>query len=108
MNNTPLSKEEAFYPKVPPISLELTSKCNLKCPYCANSVLTRNKGYIEWKLLEKIVEESSEGHHKIAALHGTGEPLLWDKLEDVIKLIKKRNAGDGSFATNGTLLSHDR
>lgn len=107
-NNRILSKENAFYPHIPPISLELTSRCNLKCPYCANSVLTRNRGYIEWTLLEKIVKESSDGHHNIAALHGTGEPLLWDKLEEVIRLIKTRNAGDASFATNGTLLSGDR
>lgn len=107
-NNLVLSEKNAFYPHVPPISLELTSRCNLKCPYCANSVLARKKGYIEWALLEKIVEESSEGHHNIAVLHGTGEPLLWDKLEEVIRLIKRRNAGEASFATNGTLLSRGR
>lgn len=99
---------EAFYPTVPVISLELTNRCNLKCPYCGNSELTRKSGYIEWKLLEKLVEESANGHHDIAWLHGTGEPMLWDRLEDVIRLIKKNDAGEASFGTNGTLLHEHR
>jgi len=101
-------KEDAFYPQVPPISLELTSSCNLKCPYCANSILQRGKNFIKWPLLEKIIEESANGYHNIATLHGTGEPLLWNKLEEVIHLIKSRKAGEASFATNGTLLKRDR
>ena len=98
----------AFYPTVPPISLELTNRCNLKCPYCANGTLTRRRGDIEWSLLEKIVGECAGGRHSIDWLHGTGEPLLWDRLEDVIRLIKSRDAGKASFATNATLLYADR
>lgn len=37
---------QPFYPAVPPISLELTNRCNLKCPYCANGTLTRPSGTI--------------------------------------------------------------
>lgn len=100
----------AFYPEVPPISLELTSRCNQTCPYCANSALTRQKKnpFIEWALLQKVVDQCADGKHNIAALHGTGEPLLWHRLEDAIALIKSRNAGDATFATNGTLLTERR
>lgn len=98
----------AFYPTVPVISLELTNNCNLKCPYCANGTLTRPKKYIEWALLEKIVDECAERQYDLAWLHGVGEPLLWDKLEEVITLIKRKGAGAGSFGTNGTLLYPER
>jgi len=98
----------AFYPRVPNISLELTANCNLKCPYCANGSLTRPKDYIEWSLLEKIVDEAADGRLNISHLHGVGEPLLWDRLEEVVALIRRRNAGLGSFGTNGTLLYEDR
>lgn len=97
-----------FFPHVPPISLELTNKCNLSCPYCGNSQLTRARGVIAWDLLEKVVDECADGHHDLAWLHGTGEPLIWDRLEDVIRLIKKRGAGEASFGTNGTLLTEKR
>ena len=98
----------AFYPRVPVISLELTNNCNLKCPYCANATLTRPKTYIEWPLLEKIIDECAERQYNLAWLHGVGEPLLWKRLEEVVALIKRKGAGDGSFGTNGTLLYPDR
>ena len=108
MIKLPANQNNAFYPQVPPITIELTNNCNLKCPYCSNSVLDRKRGYIDWGLLEKTVDESSDGRHNISMLHGTGEPLLWDRLEEVIRLIKARKAGDASFATNGTLLNERR
>jgi cyclic pyranopterin phosphate synthase len=98
----------AFYPRVPEISLELTNLCNLTCPYCANPALTRPKGTIEWDVLEKIVDDSVRDGLSIDWLHGVGEPLLWKRLEEVVRLIRGRNAGAGSFATNGTLLFEDR
>lgn len=100
----------AFYPDVPPISLELTSQCNLKCPYCTNPILPRQqeKPNISWSLLEKLVDECAGGRHNLSQLHGTGEPLLWDRLEEAVALIKSRKAGDGMFATNGTLLTERR
>ena len=98
----------AFYPRVPAVSLELTNNCNLKCPYCANPTLERPKAYIKWTLLEKVVDECAERQYNLAWLHGVGEPLLWKRLEEVIALIKRKGAGDGSFATNGTLLHPDR
>ena len=98
----------AFYPRVPELSLELTNLCNLKCPYCANPALTRPKGQIGWELLEKIVEECGREGYNLAWLHGVGEPLLWDRLEEAVALIRRRGAGRGSFATNGTLLTAER
>ena len=99
---------QPFYPAVPPISLELTNRGNLKCPYCANGTLTRPSGTIAWSLLERLVEQCAGGPKQIDWLHGTGEPLLWSRLEDVIRLIRGRNAGAASFATNATLLTADR
>ena len=104
----PQTIDYAFYPRVPTISLELTNNCNLKCPYCANITLTRPKTYIAWPLLEKIVDECAERRFNLDHLHGVGEPLLWDRLEEVVGLIKRKRAGKGSFATNGTLLHPDR
>src|SRR5579862_5673451 len=97
-----------YYPEVPPISLELTSVCNLKCPYCANNTLTRPSGYIGDALLDRLIGQCAGGRHAIDWLHGTGEPLLWDRLEEVVARIVGCGAGKGSFATNATLLYPDR
>jgi MoaA/NifB/PqqE/SkfB family radical SAM enzyme len=97
-----------FFPRVPNISLELTNKCNMLCPYCANGSLTRDKGYIEWDLLEKIVTDAGANGLNISHLHGVGEPLLWDRLEDVIRLVRTHDAGEATFGTNGSLMTRDR
>src|SRR6185369_11141153 len=97
-----------FYPHVPSISLECTNVCNLKCPYCANQALTRSRGMIRWELLEKLVDECCREGYGLDALHGTGEPLLYPRLEDAVKLIRSRDAGKGVFATNATLLTQAR
>jgi len=106
----PLQREIdfAFYPRVPMISLELTNHCNLKCPYCANVTLTRPKTYIDWSFFERMVDECAERKFNLAYLHGVGEPLLWDRLEEAVALIKRKGAGMGTFGTNGTLLFADR
>jgi len=98
----------AFYPRVPDISLELTNHCNMRCPYCANRTLTRRKGHIAWELLEKIVFEAGEKKLNISHLHGVGEPLIWNRLEDAIRLIRSHGAGEGSFGTNGSLMTRER
>ncbi len=100
--------DQIIYPDVPQISLELTNKCNLKCPYCGNRNLTRPRGEIKWELLEKLVDDCSNNKHDIAWLHGTGEPLLYPRLEEAIALIRKHKAGSACFATNGTLLNRER
>jgi len=97
-----------FYPHVPSISLECTNLCNLKCPYCANQALTRRRGTIRWELLEKLVEECCREGYRLDTLHGTGEPLLYNRLEDAVRLIRSRNAGNGMFTTNATLLTPGR
>jgi hypothetical protein len=70
--------------------------------------LTRKSGYINWSLLERMVDQCADGRHSIDWLHGTGEPLLWDRLEEVIQLIRSRNAGKATFATNATILDKHR
>lgn len=97
-----------FYPRIPAISLELTSHCNLRCPYCLNATLQRTKKNISWELLVKIVDEAAEKKLEISNLHGAGEPLTWNRLEDAIRLIHSRNAGLATFGTNGVLLSEER
>src|SRR5436190_9287097 len=96
-SGVPLRREldSPFYPHVPSISLECTNLCNLKCPYCANQALTRRRGTIRWELLEKLVEECCREGYRLDTLHGTGEPLLYNRLEDAVRLIRSRNARNG-------------
>ena len=99
--------DNPFYPEVPWISVELTNHCNLRCPFCGNRNMTRQRGYMSWELLEKIVDECRQKKYRIIALHGAGEPLLYPRLEEAVKLVKD-NTGSAPFSTNGVLLNSER
>ncbi|MGE4553722.1 MAG: radical SAM/SPASM domain-containing protein [Desulfovibrionaceae bacterium] len=97
-----------LFPQVPPVFLELTDICNLKCPYCGNRNLTRPRGRLGRALLEKIVDDCRRNGHELKWLHGAGEPLLHDGIFDILRYINIENGLDASFATNATLLDADK
>jgi len=87
-----------------------TNRCNLKCPYCPNS-LDRIQGKFkkidelsdkEW---ERIVEEGLEIGVKEWSIIGGGEPFLRkDVVVNAVKMIKKVPTTDCEIITNGTLI----
>src|SRR5665647_3912008 len=99
--------DNPFYPEVPWISVELTNHCNLRCPFCGNRNMTRQRGYMSWELLEKIVDECRQKKYSIMTLHGTGEPLLYPRLEEAVRLVKD-NTGFATFSTNGVLMNAEK
>ena len=79
------------------IHIEVTSKCNMKCPQCYNS----NSGKdIDFIVLFQAIKEASNLGVKYIALSG-GEPLLYPKLLSAVKTI--RFYGMTSFIATGGL-----
>jgi sulfatase maturation enzyme AslB (radical SAM superfamily) len=52
-----LSQQDAFAPCIPCLTIELTSHCNLKCPYCANPSLKREYGEMSADMIERLAHE---------------------------------------------------
>jgi radical SAM protein with 4Fe4S-binding SPASM domain len=71
--------------KVPElIHIEVTSKCNMKCPQCYNS----NSGKdIDFFILFQSIKEAGSLGVKYIAISG-GEPLLYPKIFSAIKMIR--------------------
>lgn len=93
---------QAWYdPKFPRhIFLETTSACNLSCEYCPR---VRESHHMDFSLLKRIVDEASS-HGRISfSLHLFGEPLLYPRIIEAIRYIKKRGH-TVLLTTNGTLL----
>lgn len=99
--------EAYMFPDVPPVFLELTNICNLKCPYCGNRNLKRPRGRISMGFVERMVEMCKAGGHELKWLHGAGEPLLHPGITDIVRFINRENGLDASFATNATLLTKE-
>jgi MoaA/NifB/PqqE/SkfB family radical SAM enzyme len=103
-----LSEDEAFAPHVPPITLELTSSCNLICPYCANPTLKRGYGDMDDAMLDRLIGECADNGYQVMAVHGIGEPLLRKDLDAILARMSAAGVWRGWISTNGVLLTPAR
>ena len=84
------------------VGLELTSKCNLRCGMCPLPVLRRPYEDMEWPLVERAEKEIHGAGLRLKWLHEMGEPLLYARLDDAIRLFP-----EASVSTNGLLLTEE-
>ena len=89
-----------FSPSRIKVGLELTSKCNLRCGMCPLPVLRRPYEDMEWHLVEKAEREIHGNGLKLKWLHEMGEPLLYARIDDAIRLFP-----EASLSTNGLVLT---
>lgn len=88
------------------INIELTSRCNKACWMCGRRRIDRdypkiamNYGHMEFSLLEKIAMQLP--HNIIVQMHSNGEPLLYPRLGDALKLFSRNFR---HFNTNAKLI----
>jgi MoaA/NifB/PqqE/SkfB family radical SAM enzyme len=89
-----------FSPSRIKVGLELTSKCNLRCGMCPLPVLRRPYEDMDWPLVERAESEIHGLGLKLKWLHEMGEPLLYARIDDAIRLFP-----EASLSTNGLLLT---
>ena len=89
-----------FNPRRIKVGLELTSKCNLRCGMCPLPVLRRPYEDMPWPLVERAEKEIHGNGLRLKWLHEMGEPLLYARIDDAIRLFP-----EASVSTNGLLLN---
>src|SRR6266576_2943474 len=91
-----------FNPRRIKVGLELTSKCNLRCGMCPLPVLRRPYEDMAWPLVEKAEREIHGAGLRLKWLHEMGEPLLYARIDDAIRLFP-----EASLSTNGLVLTEE-
>lgn len=87
------------------IMIENTNCCNAQCVMCPRETLTRNRGFMETSLFEKIIREVSGAKRTpVVHLHGFGEPLLDTSLPEKIRFAKDCGIKRTYLVTNASLL----
>lgn len=91
----------------PPIMhVELTNVCNLKCPICPRTKMTRKQGFISLELIDKIISEA-KNKAEFVTLNSWGESILHPEIDIISQ--KFKNAGFKiQLSTNATLLTPER
>ena len=91
-----------FNPRRIKVGLELTSRCNLRCGMCPLPVLRRPYEDMDWPLVERAEREIHGLGLKLKWLHEMGEPLLYSRIDDAIRLFP-----EASVSTNGLVLTEE-
>ena len=89
------------------IEIELVSDCNLRCTYCPRHYINELKGYIDFDLYKKIINEAVPYPETIIVLHRRGESMLHPDFNKMLELVANRFK-EVQMATNATLLSKDK
>ena len=89
------------------VYVESTNVCNLDCIMCPTGlhIDTRPKGYMEWDLYTQIIDEIAPFAEAVV-LHSWGEPLLHQRILDMIRYAKERDVFVET-STNATLLDEE-
>lgn len=83
------------------VYLEITNKCNLKCPFCTNE---KGNSFMEIDDINNYLNQIKEFTDYIY-LHVLGEPLLHPNFESILNLLDEKNM-KLQLVTNGTLLKN--
>ncbi len=94
-------------PSFPPIiHVELTNICNLKCPICPRTKMTREQGFISLELVDKIISET-RGKAEFVTLHSWGESILHPEIDTIGRKFKEAGFKI-QLSTNATFLTPER
>jgi pyruvate-formate lyase-activating enzyme len=94
--------------KVPlQIDLFAVDVCNLKCPMCPRQSYIPGKGYMDFNLVKKILDQAADYGLYAFNFGGLGEPTLHPDFFKIIRYAKEKGVIDVNVHTNGTRLDHD-
>ena len=87
------------------VDLEATNACQLKCPMCFTRVTGPAKGFMDFGLYTRLVDQIKDNGAFSIRLSWRGESLLHPRIVDMVAYAKRAGIGSVSFLTNGALLT---
>lgn len=87
------------------LDIETNTDCNLKCKKCFQSFNTPERERIPFSMIRKLLREYSEKGGQSVKFTFRGEPLLYPRIYDAVKLAKKLGIPHVIFNTNTVLLT---
>jgi radical SAM protein with 4Fe4S-binding SPASM domain len=88
------------------LDIELTNQCNLRCEMCWHfELLEDQKGFMDFALFKKIIDEGVCEGVKAIKLQSRGEAMLHPKINEAIVYAKQKGIIDIQLTTNATLLN---
>lgn len=89
------------------LQIEPTNHCNVACICCPRSRSSRARGYMDFSLFQRIINDASESGVKMVRLYLHGEPMLHPQIIEMLHYLKQKGIVI-HLVTNGTLFTRDR
>lgn len=93
-----ISKMDKLFPIS--VELHLTDNCNLKCEWCTDKELRKNRATLELHVIKKLFREFWQ-HGTGITLEGGGEPTLHPAFREIVETGEQMNL-DLGLISNGT------
>ncbi|WP_158946519.1 radical SAM protein [Pseudodesulfovibrio cashew] len=84
--------------------VQISKKCNLRCVFCGHEAWKENTGFMDFELLQKVVEEINAIGANMTLVGPQGEPTLHPEFEKIIRYVGK-HVPRALLCTNGTALT---
>ena len=98
---------DVAYPNPPSLQIEPTNWCNAHCLSCPTWNTPRAKGYMDFGLFTKIIDEAAQIGVKRIRLFLHGEPLIHPKIIEMIAYVKSKGL-PLNISTNGIRMDHEK
>lgn len=89
------------------VIIENTNACNSDCIFCTHNQMTRKKGFMNFQLFKKIIDDCTTQGVREVAIYRLGEPLLDTQFSEKITYAKKAGIEIVSTNTNASLLDEE-
>lgn len=89
------------------LKIEITSRCNFQCTYCAHKKGMRRTGDMDWDLFLKIISDAVSAGVKEVGLFLLGEPFMNKDLPRMIAHAKRSGIEYVFVTTNGSLCTEE-
>jgi len=90
------------------LDIEITSACNIKCPFCITTHANFKNGLMEFETFKSIIDEGSEKGLYAIKMNWRGEPLIHPKIAEMTAYAKEKGILDVFTNTNATLLTKEK
>lgn len=100
-------KSKGYYPLFQQVLIETRTDCNNHCPFCPQQFNYKALGIMSWDCYIKIIDDlTAMNYSGRVALMVSNEPLLEDRLPDMIRYAKQKSPRLFlDLTTNGKLLT---
>ncbi len=86
------------------IQIETTNFCNMKCDFCPNKRMTRERKILDFQYFKEIIDDIAENKMTgVISFAGNGEPFIDPDFLNKLKYCKSKNLKT-AVTTNGLLI----